>query len=73
MDEYIHLIGIAMVGFGLLTVAARVFGWERVISKRQAMKDRFGDSAGDAIHFISYSIIPIVCGLVFINSHYGFL
>ncbi len=73
MNDFNHLIGAAMCGFGLLTIAARLFGWERMISKRQPMKEKFGDTAGDAIHFIGYSVLPIVFGLSFIAIHYGYL
>ena len=71
MEVYGHLIGIALCCIGILTITARLFGWERIISQRQAAMDRFGATAGDLVHFVSYSVLPIVFGLILINNHYG--
>jgi hypothetical protein len=62
------LLGIALIGFGSLTLLARLYGWHQLFWKRQAMKEKFGDRAGDVIHFMSYTFLPIVAGLVFVSS-----
>lgn len=34
--------------------------------KLQAMKQKFGDTAGTVIHTIAYSVVPIIAGIIFI-------
>jgi hypothetical protein len=62
------IIGIVGVAFGCMTLLARLFGWERMLSKRGPMKERFGERTGDIIHLVSYTILPIVAGLLFLRA-----
>lgn len=61
-------VGVAATAFGVVTLLARFFGWEKIISKKAEMQKRFGEKRGDAIHLVAYSILPIVFGIVFIAS-----
>lgn len=58
------LIGIAALGFGLLTLAARVFGWSGLLSKQDAMIQRFGAKSGRTIHLIAYTVVPLTLGVL---------
>jgi hypothetical protein len=39
--------------------------------KLDAMKEKFGDKAGQVIHVVSYTILPLLAGITFLVS--GFL
>jgi hypothetical protein len=39
-----------------------------LLNKLEPMKEKFGNSAGNFIHIIAYTIVPTVAGCVFINS-----
>ena len=65
------VFGIGLCLFGLITLAARIFGWERLISQRQAAKDRLGDRLGDAIHLLGYTIAPIAFGAILMRRGGG--
>lgn len=67
------IVGAGLICFGLLTLSARVFGWEKLISQRQLAKERFGPRAGDVVHFIGYTAMPIIFGIIFLNNEYGLL
>ncbi|MCA8888345.1 MAG: hypothetical protein KDA46_05935 [Parvularculaceae bacterium] len=56
------VLGLAAVAFGLATLAARLFGWEKLLGKRAPMKERYGESTGDIIHLVAYSLVPLACG-----------
>lgn len=62
------VLGIVLLGLGALTLAARLFGWNQMFWKRQPMKEKFGDQAGEVIHFTAYTAMPIVIGLFFVVS-----
>jgi len=57
------IIGILAIVFGVYTLYIRATNPSK-FGKLQAMKERFGDSAGDAIHVVAYSVLPIIFGVV---------
>lgn len=65
MDPVTILVGTGSVCFGLYTSYLRKQDPSK-FGKLAAMKERFGESAGNAIHVVAYSIIPIIVGIVFI-------
>ncbi len=65
------IIGIVAVFIGCATLLARIFGWHGLLSKRELMKQKFGDRAGDLIHLAAYTIVPIVAGLVFLRRTFA--
>ena len=58
-------IGLFALAFGVCTLYFRVKRPEK-FGKLNAMKEKFGETAGAAIHTISYTVIPIIAGIVFI-------
>jgi hypothetical protein len=67
MDTTTVLIGVAALGYGVFTIYARLKK-PSLLNKLEPMKEKLGNSAGNFIHIIAYTIVPIVAGCVFINS-----
>ncbi len=57
------IIGIFAIIFGVYTLYVRATNPGK-FGKLQAMKERFGASAGTTIHIVAYSVLPIVFGIV---------
>ena len=60
------VIGIFCIFFGILTLIGRIFKIEKMFNKLNKMKEFWGDRAGSIIHFIGYTVIPIIIGIVLI-------
>jgi len=58
-------IGLFALLFGICTLFFRVKNPEK-FGKLNAMKEKYGEKAGVAIHTISYTVIPIIAGIIFI-------
>jgi UPF0716 family protein affecting phage T7 exclusion len=58
-------IGLLALFFGICTLFLRV-KHPGAFRKLNAMKARYGEKAGTAIHTISYTVIPIIAGIIFI-------
>jgi len=58
-------IGLFALAFGICTLIVRVKNPEK-FGKLNAMQEKFGEKMGEAIHTISYTVIPIIAGIVFI-------
>lgn len=65
MNPVTVLLGALALVFGLYTLVARVKTPEK-LGKLEAMKKQWGPSAGNAVHLVAYTIVPIIVGLVFI-------
>ena len=63
------IFGIFALLFGLLTIYLRVFRNSKGLSKLEAMKDTYGEKLGLVIHIISYTVVPIVAGIVMIVKY----
>ncbi len=59
------LLGIGAIGYGLFTIYVR-FTDPSKLGKLDAMKKQWGNSAGTAIHWIGYTVAPIVVGAILI-------
>ena len=66
MDLTTVLIGSSALGFGLVTVVLRSTK-PTLFKKLGAMKERYGEKKGLAVHVIGYSVAPIVFGLIIIS------
>ncbi|PTW61799.1 hypothetical protein C8N35_102515 [Breoghania corrubedonensis] len=66
--ELNQYFGVALICLGLLTLAARFFGWNRLFWKRDRMMKTYGQTAGAEIHFFSYTIVPLLAGIFFIYN-----
>ena len=51
--------------FKTCTLVVRMKNPEK-FGKLNAMKEKFGEKTGTAIHTISYTVLPIIVGIVFI-------
>lgn len=56
-------IGAAAIAYGLFTLVARAKKPE-MFAKLEPMKQRWGPRAGVAIHFVGYTLVPIVFGVI---------
>ncbi len=65
--SYNLVMGLFCIAVGLGTLAARIFGWKALLSKKEPMERYFGPRAGNVIHFISYTIVPLVIAAIFLN------
>lgn len=59
------IIGVLCLAYGICTLILRKKKPES-FSKLEAMKRAYGERTGYAIHFIAYSIMPILVGIAFI-------
>lgn len=69
MNPITMLIGGAVLLYGVYTFYLRATNPAK-FGKLEAMKERFGETGGYAIHVIAYSIIPLVFGIVMIVTGY---
>lgn len=42
--------------------------WDAIFSKKEAMIKAYGKAAGEIVHIIAYTVLPIVAGSIFIFS-----
>jgi hypothetical protein len=59
------LIGVAALGFGLYTAYMRATN-PAGFGKLEAMKNQWGEGAGNAIHLVAYTAVPIIFGILMI-------
>ena len=59
------VIGALAILFGLFTGVARfVAPNSAIFSKLEPMKERFGPTAGTAVHVVAYTLLPLVFGVL---------
>ena len=58
-------IGAVAILYGIFTLCLRAVS-PSSFKKLDAMKKMWGDSAGVGVHFVAYTIIPIVVGAVLV-------
>ena len=61
------VIGALALGYGILSLYTRIRSPER-LSKLASMKRVYGNKAGEIVHAILYTIIPVVFGLILLIS-----
>ena len=61
------VFGIGAILLGVTMFVARIFGWDVLLSMRNRLQQRMGFRAGDVVHLLVYSGVPILCGLVILN------
>ncbi len=65
MNPLTVLTGILAIGVGAYTARARVAKPEQ-LKKLEPMKKFWGEKAGNAIHFVAYTAIPVLFGIVLV-------
>lgn len=63
MNPVTMLIGAAALAYGIYTLYLRQSAPEK-FGKLAAMKKQWGPTAGNAVHLVAYSILPLVFGIV---------
>ena len=63
------IIGILALLYGLYTIYLRVRKDSKAWGKLEKMKEVYGEKAGNVIHIISYTIVPIAVGIVGIVAY----
>jgi hypothetical protein len=58
-------VGVLCIGYGIYTAVIRIKSPEKM-GKYEAMKNRFGDTAGKIMHTIFYTVLPMLFGIVMI-------
>lgn len=64
------IFGILFLLLGLITIYLRVFKNSKGLGKLETMKEAYGEKLGLAIHIISYTVVPIVTGIVMIVRYF---
>lgn len=64
------IIGILALLFGLFTIYLRLFKDSKGLGKLDRMKKVYGDRAGTIIHVVSYTVLPIVIGILGIVGYF---
>ena len=59
------VLGVLCIVYGVFTAVMREKLPER-FGKLEAMKKKFGDKKGKVIHIVSYTVVPILAGIVFV-------
>ncbi len=67
MDLVTISVGIAAIGYGMYTAWARR-SQPANFWKLEPMKNFWGERGGLAVHFVGYTLIPIVVGILFVLS-----
>jgi hypothetical protein len=65
IDWFSFFLGFISLIFGIYTWIARKKTPEK-FPKLQAMQEQFGTKKGFNIHFVFYSLVPVVLGMVWI-------
>ena len=60
------ILGVFFLGTGLVTLAARIFGWEKILAKREPMQQLWGAQTGDIVHLVLYTLLPLAAGGYFL-------
>jgi hypothetical protein len=60
------IFGIVFILLGLITIYLRVFKKSKGLGKLETMKETYGEKLGLVIHVISYTVVPIVTGIVMV-------
>ena len=63
------IIGILALLYGLYTIYLRVRKVSKAWAKLDRMKEADGEKAGAVIHIISYTVVPIVIGIIGIVAY----
>ena len=63
------IVGVLALGYGIGTVCVRVCRPD-AFGKLRAMKAAYGETAGNAVHIVAYSVVPAAVGCVLL--YFGF-
>ena len=58
------------IAFGIFSIFARHF-FPTMFWKLEPMKEKWGATKGYIIHFIGYTVVPLVFGIRILGRYYG--
>lgn len=58
-------VGVAAFLYGVYTLIMRLKAPEK-FGKLEPMKQFWGEKAGPVVHFIGYTLVPMIAGIVFV-------
>ena len=64
------MIGFFAVVFGLYTLVARQIAPHQ-FAKLEPMKEKFGDKGGFVVHFLGYTLMPLIVGIVLLYQAFA--
>lgn len=64
------ILGIFALGYGLYTTSMRVANKFQTSEKLTQMKIKFGEKAGNIIHLVFYTVLPLALGIVMLYKYY---
>ncbi len=67
MDVLTLSIGMLSIAFGSATHLLRIKSPE-TIGRLGSMRNRFGDRAGLAVHFVAYTLMPLLIGILLLAA-----
>ena len=70
MDYTNLLLGMFALGFGIYMLYLRLANNISNSTKLLKMKELMGDKAGNLVHLIAYTILPIALGIVLLYTTY---
>jgi len=63
MNLFTMGLGAAICIYGIYTMTMRTRAPEK-LGKLKAMKEKYGDSSGMALHIVAFTVVPIVMGII---------
>lgn len=70
MDSITIAVGFVPILFGVYTLFIRIISPEK-LAKLGPMKEKFGARQGLIIHTITYSVMPIIFGIVLVYAGFN--
>ena len=64
------ILGVFALAYGLFTLYLRIFKQSKGLGKLDRMKDVYGEKIGKAIHIISYTVLPLLIGVMALVYHF---
>ena len=64
------ILGVFALAYGLFTLYLRIFKQSKGLGKLDRMKDVYGEKIGKAIHIISYTVLPLLIGVMALVCHF---
>ena len=66
------ILGILALTYGLFTLYLRIFKQSKGLGKLDRMKEVYGEKLGKAIHIFSYTVLPLLIGIMALVCHFVF-
>ena len=66
------ILGILALAYGLFTLYLRIFKQSKGLGKLDRMKEVYGEKLGKAIHIFSYTVLPLLIGIMALVCHFVF-